>query len=66
MLAAVWLYAQNELYRCNFCSENIERYRDGQRELHYVFVDMEKIHDRILKNGAVKFRSRREVCQNGE
>ncbi|KAK3525230.1 hypothetical protein QTP86_024951 [Hemibagrus guttatus] len=34
--------------RCNFCSENLmEKYRDGQRELHCVFVDLEKAYDRV-------------------
>ena len=27
----------------------MEKYREGQRELHYVFVDLEKAYDRVLR-----------------
>ena len=27
----------------------MEKYREGQRELHCVFVDLEKVYDRILR-----------------
>ncbi|KAK3565083.1 hypothetical protein QTP86_033141 [Hemibagrus guttatus] len=38
VLTAVWLHAQKE---------EMEKYRDGQRELHCVFVDLEKAYDRV-------------------
>ncbi|KAK3558270.1 hypothetical protein QTP86_013939, partial [Hemibagrus guttatus] len=47
----------------------MEKYRDGQRELQCVFVDLEKVYEKGAKRRAVvlyeEVRSSREVCQSG-
>ena len=42
---AVWFHAKEEYYRCNICFEDADT--EGQRELHCVFVDLEKAFDRV-------------------
>ena len=42
-----------------------EKYREGQRELHDVFIDLEKAYDRVLKKAVVlyeKIRNSGKVC----
>ena len=40
---------KKEYYRCNAFRMLIEKYREGQRELQCVFVDLEEAYDRVLK-----------------
>ena len=44
----------------------MEKYRKGQRELHCVFVDLEKAYDRVPERKALelyeKIRKGRKVC----
>ena len=44
----------------------MEKYREGQRELHCLFVDLEKAYDRVSRDRAVvlyeKIRNGRKVC----
>ena len=46
----------------------MEKYREGQRELHYVFVGLEKAYDRILRGKSCfeycikKIRNSEKVC----
>lgn len=46
----------------------IEKYREGQNELHCVFVDLEKVSDRVLREQVwllyEKVRTGREVCKS--
>lgn len=38
-----------EHYRCSVCSEGDDgEYREGQMELHCIFVDLEKAYDGVL------------------
>ena len=45
----------------------MEKYREGQRELHCVFVDLEKLYDRVPREELYvvlygKIRNNRKVC----
>ena len=40
---AAWIHAKKEYYRCNICFEDVDK--EVQRELSYVFVDLEKAQD---------------------
>ena len=44
----MWIYARKGNYRCHVCFKNVgKKYREGQRELHCVFVDLEKAYERV-------------------
>ncbi|KAK3542667.1 hypothetical protein QTP86_032413 [Hemibagrus guttatus] len=48
VLETVWLHAQKDTTDAIFALRILmEKYRDGQRELHCVFVDLEKAYDRV-------------------
>lgn len=47
----------------------MEKYREGQKELHYVFVDLEKAYNRVERGVVVLYeevRCVREVCEGAE
>ena len=45
---AIWIYARKGNHRCHVCLRMLmEKYREGQRELHCVFVDLEKAYNRV-------------------
>ena len=45
---AIWIYARKGNHRYNVCFTNVDgKVREGQRELHCVFVDLEKAYDRV-------------------
>ena len=45
---AIWIYARKENHQCHVCFKNVDgKVRKGQRQLHCVFVDLEKAYDRV-------------------
>ena len=39
----------------------MEKYREGQRELHCVFVDLEKAYDRVLREELWQYKRKSEI-----
>ncbi|XP_068245313.1 uncharacterized protein [Palaemon carinicauda] len=46
---AVWIYARQKHGGCKLCTKALGgEYREGQKELHIVVIDLEKAYDRVM------------------